>query len=567
MDEIQFEKNNVADSLLVKIPSINISSELNAVLAGNISGKSVIINNPSIRLRKSTNDAKAETTSSKPFPALDWKKLSINNVQLDLIQHKDDHADTLKGQFSLGMTNVLTTKENSGSIQSLIWESDSISLHQEFKKSLVSSYLLKASLENIQFNKGEGKLQWEGFLKSFNTKELLFTKNSNNDSLLEVKAKDIGVYDLFIREKSVKDLKDLISQNKKSRIFSSQISVKKNTITGSLYKFQYSAAKELISVDSLTVIPVQSREEYAAEHKFQSTYLQVHSGPLLINNLDLNRFISDTTLYIKSITIQRPQTSAYRDKNKPFEHGIIKPLPVTMLKSIGMRFKVDTVNVVDGILRYTERSDKTQDTGTIFLTRISASLYPVSNMLNGPTDTLRLKAESYLMGVAKSTARFRESYSDSLAGFYLSLRMSPTDLTILNPALAPLLSVKLTSGFLDTISLRAVGREYLSLGEMKMFYHKLHVQFLKNGVEKKTLLTSLMTFAANSFVVKTNNKKRKGVIYFPRDREKAIFNYWVKMALSGMASSVGAKHNKKALRQYRRELKARNLPPIEWDNY
>ena len=76
-----------------------------------------------------------------------------------------------------------------------------------------------------------------------------------------------------------------------------------------------------------------------------------------------------------------------------------------------------------------------------------------------------------------------------------------------------------------------------------------------------------MTFAANSFVVKTNNKKRKGVIYFPRDREKAIFNYWVKMALSGMASSVGAKHNKKALRQYRRELKARNLPPIEWDNY
>ena len=566
-DDIQFEKNTATDSIYATIPSINVSADINSFLAGNIGGNSITVNNPSIRIWKTGLTVTEATSVVKPFPALDWKKLVVNDMKLYLIQNKDEHRDTLKGQFSITLTNAQTTKDKKGSVQSIKWESDSISLHQELKKSFVSSYVLKASFENIQFNLINKKIEWEGSIKSLDTKEFLFTKNSNNDSLLEIRAKDLGINNLFIREKSIKDLQELISKNKNSQLYSSQISARKNSITGNLYNFQYSAKSQRLSIDSLTVIPVQTREEFAAEHPFQSTYLQVHSGPLVIEKPDINHLISDTTLYIKSISIQRPQISAYRDKNKPFEHGIIKPLPVTMLKSIGMHFKIDTVNVTDGVLRYTERSDKTQDTGTIFLTRISASLYPVSNMLNGPTDTLRLKAESYLMGVAKSTARFRESYSDSLAGFYLSLRMSPTDLTILNPALSPLLSVKLTSGFLDTISLRAVGREYLSLGEMKMFYHKLHVQFLKNGVEKKTLLTSLMTFAANSFVVKTNNKKRKGVIYFPRDREKAIFNYWVKMALSGMASSVGAKHNKKALRQYRRELKARNLPPIEWDNY
>lgn len=168
------------------------------------------------------------------------------------------------------------------------------------------------------------------------------------------------------------------------------------------------------------------------------------------------------------------------------------------------------------------------------------------------------------MGTAPVSLHFKESYTDSLAGFWVTARMPSTDLTCLNQALAPLLSVKLTSGTLDTLSFRAIGRDYLSFGEMKMLYHNLHVQFLKNGVEKKTLLTSLLTFAANSFVVKTNNTHRTGIVFFPRIRDKAVFNYWVKMVLSGMASSVGAKSNRKALRQYKKELRKRQLPPIEF---
>jgi hypothetical protein len=130
----------------------------------------------------------------------------------------------------------------------------------------------------------------------------------------------------------------------------------------------------------------------------------------------------------------------------------------------------------------------------------------------------------------------------------------------------PLASVKLESGYLDTLSLRAVGREYLSLGEMSMFYHDLKVRFLKNGNEtKKTFLTSLITFIANSFVVRSNNKSRIGKVFFIRNRDRSAINYLVKIAMSGMASSVGAKSNKKMVRRYRKELDKRNLPPIDFD--
>jgi hypothetical protein len=136
----------------------------------------------------------------------------------------------------------------------------------------------------------------------------------------------------------------------------------------------------------------------------------------------------------------------------------------------------------------------------------------------------------------------------------------------LNKILPALSSVKLQSGYLDTLTMRAVGQDYLSLGEMKMYYHDLKVQFLKNGKEeKKRFLQGLMTFIANSFVIKNENKKRVGVVYFPRLRDRSFINYYIKIATSGIASSVGAKKNKRLMKKYNRQLKVRQLPPIDFD--
>jgi hypothetical protein len=136
----------------------------------------------------------------------------------------------------------------------------------------------------------------------------------------------------------------------------------------------------------------------------------------------------------------------------------------------------------------------------------------------------------------------------------------------LNKILPALSSIKLQSGYLDTLTMRAVGQDYLSLGEMRMYYHDLKVQFLKNGSEeKKRFLQGLMTFIANSFVIKNENKKRVGVVYFPRLRDRSFINYFIKIAMSGVASSVGAKKNKRLMKRYNKQIKVRQLPPIDFD--
>ncbi|MES1220012.1 MAG: hypothetical protein ABUT20_31205, partial [Bacteroidota bacterium] len=160
----------------------------------------------------------------------------------------------------------------------------------------------------------------------------------------------------------------------------------------------------------------------------------------------------------------------------------------------------------------------------------------------------------------------RESYTDSLAGLFMTVRMRPSRMLVLNPVFEPLSSVRLQSGILDTLSMRVIGKDHFAYGEMKMYYHDLKIKFLNNGTEiKKGFLTGLKTFVANSFVIRNKNSSRKGRVFFLRNKERSSINYIVKIAMSGVASSVGAKSNRKILRRYKKELKLRNLPPYDYD--
>ncbi|WP_315823222.1 hypothetical protein [Paraflavitalea speifideaquila] len=73
----------------------------------------------------------------------------------------------------------------------------------------------------------------------------------------------------------------------------------------------------------------------------------------------------------------------------------------------------------------------------------------------------------------------------------------------------------------------------------------------------------MITFIANTFVIKSRNRHKTGIIYFERLRDRSIFNYMIKMLLSGAGTSVGAKSNKKSIKHYKRELRKQGLPPIE----
>jgi hypothetical protein len=149
----------------------------------------------------------------------------------------------------------------------------------------------------------------------------------------------------------------------------------------------------------------------------------------------------------------------------------------------------------------------------------------------------------------------KESYTDTLSGFLIAAHADHAPFSILNPVLVPLLNVKLSSGILDTLSFNAIGAEDLALGTMNMHYRDLRIRLVKDGdPNHSTLWQKTISFFANTFIIKNNNTHRKGLIYYKRDNRPFV-NYVVKMTLSGILSSVGAKSNRKYMRQYYKEIK------------
>jgi hypothetical protein len=252
--------------------------------------------------------------------------------------------------------------------------------------------------------------------------------------------------------------------------------------------------------------------------------------------------------------------SSYRDKRMPRQSGVVRLLPANLLKKIGTHMLADTFNIKNTNIDYEEVNEKTGVAGKITVNRVNGAVTHVRNFDLVEGDSLTIRVSGYLQDTMFTKLQLRESYTDTLGGFLLTGQMGPADITILNPILASLASAELRSGKLDTMSMRVVGREAMAFGEMKMFYHDLKIRVRKPG-NRRTIMTSLTTFLANT-IIKNENKNRTGMVFFMRWRDRSAINYLVKIALSGMTSSVGVKRNKKLIRKYEKEIRARNLPPI-----
>ena len=266
----------------------------------------------------------------------------------------------------------------------------------------------------------------------------------------------------------------------------------------------------------------------------------------------------------ESVQVVNPVITIFRDKRPPFRGGIIKPLPVNSIRRIGIPVSLSRINVENGKLSYIEKHADTRAEATVFLTNINGAISNIKNRNLSETDSLALALNANLLDSAYIDLRVKQSYTDSLSGFLMTLRAKPTSLAFLNPVLTPLSNVIITSGSVDSLHLRAIGREHLALGEMKMYYHDLRIKLVTPGSPDKTSFkTRLMTSIANAFIIKKHNKGRTGLVYFERLRDRSFFNYIVKITFSGFATSVGFKKNKKYRKLYERELQNRNLPPIE----
>lgn len=327
----------------------------------------------------------------------------------------------------------------------------------------------------------------------------------------------------------------------------------------------YNNARRFARVENFSYSPSISRDSFVADHPWETDYIKAGSGAIELFNVDPGQYLRNKILKADNILVHEPEIEVYRDKRLPFQAGIIKPLPAGLINRIPIQLSVDTLTVRNGYVGYTELSDKTQQEGKIFFSQLNALLFGFKNHDHLPADTFKLKATAWLLDTAWVKLMLQQPYTDTPAGFVMDVRMRPTQLAFLNPMLVPAVSLKLVSGQLDTLHLKAFCSDDVASGEITLFYHDLKVALLKQGDEtRKSFWTGAASFLANKLLIKRKNGKRTEPIVFHRNRDRSVFNYWIKITMRGVAASVGIKMNKGELRRYRSNYGQPAVPDIDF---
>jgi hypothetical protein len=553
--------------LAVTVPEVDFEVNVQRSLSNPFDISWLNIIQPTIDVKIREGATSADQKDFKIFPALDIKKILITDPLVAFQNSDGQEPIQLKlGSATIAAGGIKTLeKGNQLAISEVQLQTKEFGLdYTDSIKVFSSNGLVKIALKTFLLYANPFALEgsWKIMEASADLSNITLLNKRRTRQVDSLQLSSLHLDNFTANENSFKHPATYFSSNPLANISNVNLSYKNIKSRIRINGLKGSASR--LSFDSFYYRPQISRNAFMAAQSFQKDYITLDTGPASVTGLDIAAWLKDTIFKAGNIRLTKAVLNDTRDKHLPLQTGIIKGLPVTLIKNMALKTQIDSITIIDGRVRYHEISEKTGQTGNLRFTRLKGIIRNIKNYEFHGGDSLYVQASGYLMDTAYIQLRMSETYNDSLASFPITLKAKPFDLRILNPFLLPVMSVKVKSGFADSAQLKAIGREYLSLGEMRFFYHDLKVEFLKDGDEqKKTLLTSLLSFAANSFVIRNKNTKRIGTVYYERSRNRSFFNYLIRMIASGAASSVGAKRNKKYNRLYKKMIEELHLPEIE----
>ncbi len=565
ISQLRVERQLPQDTLIVNTQRLNFSGDLNKLLQNRAILTYVEAISPSLYVY---SQDQTNSTSTKSGANIQIDKLSASNPDIKIVTVKNDTATSIliphsnNGQIEARGIKVAGDKINLTSIQ--LNTNSATFINRTGEKMGVEQGALSVELSDIAIDKNKLQPSWAAVVTNLDLQNpYSYSFGGKTNKALSLQQVSLG--NLKLSSTYFTSTEQLIKNNVSAWLRTATGHYIDSNTTLKWYNAAYSSNTKTISLDSFYYAPTQPRDSVIEKSLFQTDYKTFKTGKISLEGFDLEKYKKDSALIVRTAVINDPVILLYRDKKPPFLHGIIKPLPVEMVQRINMPVSINAVQIKDGYLSYTEKHASTRAEGTIYFTGLNGVIANIKNQNIGAGDSLLLSLNGYLLDSALVNLRVKQSYTDTLGAFLMTLRVQPTSLTFLNPVIAPLSNVIITSGTIDSLHLRAIGREYLSLGEMNMYYSNLKIKLVKDGdPENTTFFRNVVSFLANTFVIKKNNRGRTGLVYFERLRDRSFFNYIVKMTLSGMGTSIGIKSNRKVKKQYQRELQQQELPPIDF---
>jgi len=320
-----------------------------------------------------------------------------------------------------------------------------------------------------------------------------------------------------------------------------------------------------LALDSFAILNQLSKEAIWQLTPYEKGYETITGGKLSFSDIQMQMADKKPLVEAAKMYSENLHFTVSKDKTKLEDTIDYRPLLTQMFTRMPLKLKIDSLLLNNARVDAHEISKKTGKETHIFFTEINGYVKNVKTWDVQENDTLDTRVRARFFGTDLLRLHFKQSYDDTLQGFWMRARMSHFNMPEMNKLLTPLMGLKIESGTIDSLLLVANGNDYFAYGTMDLRYHNLHAKILKTADSKGKFLISIENFFAGLLLRKHDNG-RTNLLFKERLRKKSIFNFWAKIGLEGLLTNLGVKSDKKERKQFEKTVEKFNLPEKYWED-
>ncbi len=401
---------------------------------------------------------------------------------------------------------------------------DERTLYQQISKSLksISVAQIKVVDANFDYYNGNKKLN---SIKNLNVsvRDVLVDSAAQFDTNRVFHSKNIG-FELLGYKSATKD-----------KMYTIKVDSVQGSITG-----------RDLEIRGFKMIPMYEKLPFSRQYKSQKDRYDLNFRRINFSGVDYVGLNNNGELLVKQIELDNATAAIFMNRELPppaidkglnFPHVALKRIPIP---TIIERLKIKKVNVT-----YGEYNPKTKEIGTIKLDGLNGV---VTNLTN---DSMRLVKNNhayadlttYVMGAAKLNVKIDFNLTAANAAFHYKGTVGGFDLKALNPISKPLGQIAIESGKVTSASFDISANNRGANGTVNFFYKDLKIKMLGEDDEGKAKKKGLLSFLANTLLVKNNNERgekgRVALVTHAREPQASFFNIMWKTIFKGMREIVG----------------------------
>ncbi len=330
-----------------------------------------------------------------------------------------------------------------------------------------------------------------------------------------------------------------------------------------LKSFDLNLPLHRLRLDTLTVMPLLDDSLFFEKAGYQTDRIKLFADKTLINNIDLDTLVKTGFLKVENIFASGINLDVMRDKRYPLNPDIKRKMPLQLLNSIPVKYRIDSINTYNALITYSEIAVKSNLPGRVFFTDVNARVKNITNSKDFANDlsTLNMMFSGKISADAPFNINITVPYKNNIYNnFWFSANSGIIHFKNLNPMTKNLLGIYFKSGKGSVSIPFASGNDTVIKGKMIFKYKRLKFGLYnrEKAEEYKGIASPFINFVLNNVMIRSNNprffgKTKAGIIYYERNPSKSFVNYVWKGILSGSLSTMG--FNTKQQRHEKKEYK------------